>query len=205
MMFHAASGFSAPHSHRQRIAVVGSGVSGLSAAWLLSKTHDVVLYEAENRIGGHANTVDVPGTGPVDTGFIVYNEKNYPNFTAMMAHLGVESIKSQMSFSASLDQGNFEYCGEGLTGLLAQKRNAFRPRFWALFRDLLPGRLQDADRLLPCCLLFSLVRVVPLAFCFPASHHALSGERAEPAREHRPLVVVVAAIEANRHGVGRGR
>ena len=136
-MFHNTSGFSGSQSARQRIAVVGSGVSGLSAAWLLSQSHDVVLYEADNRIGGHANTVDVPGTGPVDTGFIVYNEKNYPNFTAMMAHLGVESIKSQMSFSASLDQGNFEYCGEGLTGLLAQKRNAFRPRFWALFRDLL--------------------------------------------------------------------
>ena len=136
-MFHTTSGFSGSPSTRQRIAVIGSGVSGLSAAWLLSQTHDVVLYEADNRVGGHANTVDVPGTGPVDTGFIVYNEKNYPNFTAMMDHLGVESIKSQMSFSASLDQGNFEYCGEGLSGLLAQKRNAFRPRFWTLFRDLL--------------------------------------------------------------------
>lgn len=136
-MFHAASGFTGSHSARQRIAVIGSGVSGLSAAWLLSQSHDVVLYEADNRAGGHANTVDVPGTGPVDTGFIVYNEKNYPNFTAMTKHLGVQSIASQMSFSASLDQGNFEYCGEGLSGLLAQKRNAFRPRFWTLLRDLL--------------------------------------------------------------------
>ncbi|QYO77143.1 NAD(P)/FAD-dependent oxidoreductase [Devosia salina] len=136
-MFHATSGFSGSHSARQRIAVIGSGVSGLSAAWLLSQSHDVVLYEADNRAGGHANTIDVPGTGPVDTGFIVYNEQNYPNFTAMMDHLGVQSIKSQMSFSASLDQGSFEYCGEGLGGLLAQKRNAFRPRFWALLRDLL--------------------------------------------------------------------
>ncbi|MHA6299839.1 NAD(P)/FAD-dependent oxidoreductase [Devosia sp. CAU 1758] len=136
-MFHAASGFSGSHSARQRIAVIGSGVSGLSAAWLLSKSHDVVLYEADNRPGGHANTIDVPGTGPVDTGFIVFNESNYPNFTAMMDHLGVESIPTQMSFSASLDQGRFEYCGEGLGGLLAQKRNAFRPRFWNLFRDLL--------------------------------------------------------------------
>lgn len=136
-MFHATSGFSGSHSARQRIAVIGSGVSGLSAAWLLSQSHDVVLYEADNRAGGHANTIDVPGTGPVDTGFIVYNERNYPNFTAMMDHLGVQSIKSQMSFSASLDQGSFEYCGEGLGGLLAQKRNAFRPRFWTLLRDLL--------------------------------------------------------------------
>ena len=83
-MFHATSGFSSPHSARQRIAVVGSGVSGLSAAWLLSQSNDVVLYEANSRVGGHANTVDVPGTGPVDTGFIVYNEKNYPNFTALL-------------------------------------------------------------------------------------------------------------------------
>ncbi len=131
----AASFSSGPR--RQRVAVIGSGVSGLSAAWLLSKTHDVVIYEAEDRAGGHANTIDVPGTGPVDTGFIVYNDRNYPNFQALLAHLGVESIASEMSFSASLDQGGFEYCGEGILGMLAQRRNAFRPRFWSLFRDLL--------------------------------------------------------------------
>jgi predicted NAD/FAD-binding protein len=136
-MFHAASGFSSSHPARQRIAVVGSGVSGLSAAWLLSKSHDVVLYEAEHRPGGHANTIDVPGTGPVDTGFIVYNDKNYPNFQAMLAHLGIASIPTEMSFAASLDRGTFEYCGEGLSGMLAQPRNALRPRFWSLFRDLL--------------------------------------------------------------------
>lgn len=122
---------------RQRIAVVGSGVSGLSAAWSLSKAFDVVLYEADGRLGGHANTVDVPGTGPVDTGFIVYNNANYPNFQAMMAHLGVERVATEMSFSASLDGGAFEYCGEGLSGMLAQRRNAFRPRFWSLLRDLI--------------------------------------------------------------------
>ena len=136
-MLHATSGFSGSNSIRQRIAVVGSGVSGLSAAWLLSKSHDVVLYEAEDRIGGHANTIDVPGTGPVDTGFIVYNDKNYPNFQALLGHLEVESIHTEMSFAASLDRGTFEYCGEGLSGMLAQRRNAFRPRFWSLFRDLL--------------------------------------------------------------------
>ncbi|SMQ85611.1 Predicted NAD/FAD-binding protein [Devosia lucknowensis] len=136
-MFHAASGFSHPQSARQRIAVVGSGVSGLSAAWLLSQSHDVVLYEADDRIGGHANTVEVEGTGGVDTGFIVYNDKNYPNFKAMLEHLGVANNATEMSFAASLDQGNFEYCGEGLSGMLAQRLNAFRPRFWNLFRDLL--------------------------------------------------------------------
>ena len=136
-MYHAATGFSGSPATRQRIAVVGSGVSGLSAAWLLSRSHDVVLYEADDRPGGHANTIDVPGTGPVDTGFIVYNDKNYPNFQAMLAHLDVASIPTEMSFAASLDQGTFEYCGEGLSGMLAQRRNAFRPRFWSLFRDLL--------------------------------------------------------------------
>jgi uncharacterized protein len=135
-MFNLAGTF-IPSQSRRRIAVIGSGVSGLSAAWLLSKSHDVVLYEADDRPGGHANTVDVPGTGPVDTGFIVYNDKNYPNLQAMLAHLGVGSIKTEMSFAASLDEGRFEYCGEGLSGMLAQRMNAFRPRFWNLFRDLL--------------------------------------------------------------------
>jgi predicted NAD/FAD-binding protein len=122
---------------RQRIAVIGGGVSGLSAAWLLSKSNDVVIYEADARPGGHANSIDVPGTGAVDTGFIVYNDRNYPNFRALLAHLEVESTASEMSFSASLDKGNFEYSGDSIFGLLAQRRNALRPRFWRLLRDLL--------------------------------------------------------------------
>lgn len=136
-MYHDLAAFSGSRPMRQRIAVIGSGISGLSAAWLLSKHHEVVLYEAEARIGGHSNTIDVPGTGPVDTGFIVYNNRNYPNLEAMFAHLGVESIATEMSFAASLDNGDFEYCGEGIMGMLGQRRNAFRPRFWSLFRDLL--------------------------------------------------------------------
>lgn len=136
-MYHDIAAFPGHSRPRQRVAVIGSGVSGLSAAWLLSRTHDVVLYEADDRVGGHSNTVEVPGTGPVDTGFIVYNNRNYPNFKAMLAHLGVDSIATEMSFAASLDNGDFEYCGEGILGMLAQPRNAFRPRFWQLFRDLL--------------------------------------------------------------------
>ncbi len=136
-MYHDPAAASGSRRLRQRIAVVGSGISGLSAAWLLSKSHDVVIYEAEGRAGGHSNTIDVPGTGPVDTGFIVYNNRNYPNLEAMFAHLGVDSIATEMSFAASLDNGDFEYCGEGLMGMLGQRRNAFRPRFWSLFRDLL--------------------------------------------------------------------
>ncbi len=136
-MYHDPAALSGSRPMRQRIAVVGSGISGLSAAWLLSKSHDVVIYEAEARVGGHSNTIDVPGTGPVDTGFIVYNNRNYPNLEAMFDHIKVESIATEMSFAASLDNGDFEYCGEGILGMLGQRRNAFRPRFWSLFRDLL--------------------------------------------------------------------
>ena len=87
-------------SPRPRVAVVGAGISGLSAAWLLSKSADVTFYEAEDRLGGHSHTVDA-GETPVDTGFIVYNEVNYPNLTALFDHLGVETQPTKMSFSVS--------------------------------------------------------------------------------------------------------
>lgn len=124
---------------RQRIAVVGSGVSGLSAAWLLSKHHEVTIYEAEGRLGGHAHTVDVPtpdGAVAVDTGFIVFNEPNYPNFTALLDYLDVPSKPAHMSFAVSMEAGGFEYSSHGLKGLFAQKRNLASPRFWAMLRDL---------------------------------------------------------------------
>jgi len=127
-----------------KIAVVGTGVAGLSAAWLLNRDHDVVIYEKEKRLGGHCNTVDVPiqsATGeasiPVDTGFIVYNERTYPNLTALFDHLDVATEDSNMSFSASVNDGRFEYSGSGLKGLLAQKRNLVRPRFWNMVWDIL--------------------------------------------------------------------
>ena len=129
-----------PPTHPLRIAVIGSGVSGLSAAWLLSKAHQVTLYEADSRLGGHAHTVDAEtsqGSIPVDTGFIVYNETNYPNLTALFAHLDVETVASDMSFGVSLDDGGFEYSSVSLAGLLAQRRNLFRPRFWTMISDLL--------------------------------------------------------------------
>lgn len=124
---------------RRRIAVVGAGVSGLSAAWLLSKSHDVTLYEAEPRLGGHSHTVDAPSpSGPVavDTGFIVFNEANYPNLTAMLDHLGAATKPAYMSFAVSRDHGKFEYSSNGLAGLFAQKRNLVSPRFWSMLRDL---------------------------------------------------------------------
>lgn len=118
------------------IAVIGSGISGLSAAWLLSKRHRVTLFEADNRLGGHSNTVDVGGV-PVDTGFIVYNEATYPNLTALFAHLDVATKPTDMSFAVSLDGGRLEYSGRGLPGVFADPKNAARPRFWRMLRDLL--------------------------------------------------------------------
>lgn len=126
---------------RLRIAVVGSGISGLSAAWMLGQCHDVTLFERDSRAGGHSRTIDVEmgnrGSIPVDTGFIVYNEATYPNLTRLFAHLGVETKKSDMSFAVSLDDGALEYSGsEDLKGLFAQRRNLFSPRFWSMLRDL---------------------------------------------------------------------
>lgn len=122
------------------IAVIGSGIAGLSCAWLLSQRHRVTVYEAAERLGGHSNTVTVPTAGGalgIDTGFIVYNEKTYPNLTALFRHLGVETQPSEMSFTVSQQDGGFEYAGTDLGGLFAQRRNLIRPRFWAMLRDLL--------------------------------------------------------------------
>ena len=132
-----------PSSVRRRLAVVGSGVSGLSAAWLLSQHHDVTLYEAGDRVGGHACTVEAPDFDQrgscmtaVDIGFIVYNEPNYPNFTALLDHLGVAAKPAHMSFAVSMDAGGFEYSSHGLKGLFAQKRNLANPEFWRMLADL---------------------------------------------------------------------
>ena len=140
---------------RRRIAVVGSGVSGLAAAWLLSQHHDVDLYEAGDRVGGHACTVDAPngeGSTAVDIGFIVYNEPNYPNFTAMLDYLDVDAKPAHMSFAVSTDAGGFEYSSHGLKGLFAQKRNLASPKFWSMLADLkrfhreAEGDLAEMDR-----------------------------------------------------------
>ena len=126
--------------HARRVAVIGSGISGLSAAWLLSRSLRVTLYESEKRLGGHSHTVMVPtkdGAIPVDTGFIVYNERNYPNLVALFNEIGVPTVASDMSFAASLNGGELEYSGSGLNGLIGQRGNVVRPRFWRMMRDIL--------------------------------------------------------------------
>ena len=123
-----------------RIAIIGTGISALSAAWLLSRSHDVFVFEAADRVGGHSNTVDAPlpdgTTTPVDTGFIVYNEPAYPNLTALFRHLSVTTYPTEMSFSVSLGSGELEYAGNGLARLFAQPRNLVNSRFWSMLADL---------------------------------------------------------------------
>jgi predicted NAD/FAD-binding protein len=123
-----------------KIAVVGSGVSGLVCAHLLAPRHDVVLLEADDRVGGHVHTVDVDGPGgptAVDTGFIVFNRKTYPNFVRLLERLGVGAQESDMSFSVRSDRRDLEYAGSGLSTLYAQRRNLLSPRFHRMVLDVL--------------------------------------------------------------------
>jgi predicted NAD/FAD-binding protein len=122
-----------------RIAVVGSGIGGLSAAWLLSRRHEVVLYEANDYLGGHADThrIELDGRAlDVDTGFIVHNPAHYPLLTRMFDELGVESQQTTMSFSVQDAASGLEYNATSLDALFCQRRNLASPRFWGMLRDL---------------------------------------------------------------------
>ena len=123
-----------------KVAVVGTGVSGLAAAWALDPEHEVVLYEADPRPGGHVHThaVDDPLHGPlgVDSGFIVYNERNYPGLVGLLSELGVATRESDMSFAVTCRRCNLEFCGRGPAGLFAERRNVVRPGFLRLLADI---------------------------------------------------------------------
>jgi len=123
---------------RRKIAVIGAGISGLSAAYYLSAYHDVTLFEAAPRLGGHARTVIAGKNGdqPVDTGFIVFNYVTYPYLTQLFRDLDVPVIKSEMSFGASIDDGWLEYGLNNIRALSAQKRNFLRPQFYKMISDI---------------------------------------------------------------------
>ncbi|WP_294619812.1 NAD(P)/FAD-dependent oxidoreductase [uncultured Roseovarius sp.] len=123
---------------RKKVAVIGAGISGMGAAQAIADTHDVTLFEAEPRLGGHARTIIAGKRGdqPVDTGFIVFNYANYPNLARMFDRLNVPVVKSSMSFGASVRGGRVEYGLDGAKAFFAQKRNALNPWFLGMLRDI---------------------------------------------------------------------
>jgi len=124
----------------KRIAVIGSGISGLAAAWLLRDQAEVVLFEADSRFGGHSNTVTIDEGErqvAVDTGFMVFNRPNYPLLSSLFDELGTQTYPTDMSFAVSLDQGRLEYAGSNLNTLFAQRANLVRPSFLRMLSDIL--------------------------------------------------------------------
>ncbi|MHC0042111.1 NAD(P)/FAD-dependent oxidoreductase [Vibrio campbellii] len=125
---------------RKKIAIVGTGISGLTCGYYLHKEHDVTLFEANDYIGGHTATIDVSVDGKdyaIDTGFIVYNDRTYPNFIKMMNEIGVEGLPTQMSFSVRNDGNGLEYNGHTVSTLFAQKRNWANPKFYRFISEIL--------------------------------------------------------------------
>jgi len=124
----------------KNIAIIGSGISGLTAAYLLSKKHNVTVFEKNDYIGGHTATVDIVKDGvpyAIDTGFIVFNDKTYPNYLALLDEIGVGKQATEMSFSVHNCQTGLEYNGHNLNTLFAQRRNFFNPKFWLLVKEIL--------------------------------------------------------------------
>ena len=133
-----------------RIAIIGTGISGLTSAYLLSQDHEVVVYEANSYIGGHTNTLDVSFNGQqyaVDTGFIVFNEKTYPNFVKLMKRLGVGWQDSVMSFSVQCEKTGLEFSPSTLNSLFIQRRNLLRPSFYRMLWDVMRFK-RDSEALL---------------------------------------------------------
>jgi len=123
----------------KHIAVVGSGIAGLTAAFYLSRKHRVTLFEADNRLGGHTHTVEVDWQGEqsaIDTGFIVFNDRTYPGFIRLMDELGVDYQPTEMSFSVTNPALGLEYNGNNLNSLFAQRGNLLNPGFWRMLADV---------------------------------------------------------------------
>jgi predicted NAD/FAD-binding protein len=136
-----------------KVAVIGSGIAGNVAAYKLRKEHDITVFESGSYVGGHTNTMDVYEDDralAVDTGFIVFNDRTYPNFIRLLEEIGQESQPSEMSFSVQADDGRVEYSGSSLNGLFAQRKNLLRPAFYRMIRDILRFNrttLPNVDRL----------------------------------------------------------
>ena len=155
-----------------KIAVIGSGISGLGSAFLLGKDHQITVYEKAPRVGGHARTVTVDYDGEqiaVDTGFIVFNQPNYPNLTGLFSHLGVPSHASDMAFAASIRNGWLEWGASDLNSVIGQRRNLLRPRFALLVRDVMKfnSRALETVERHPALTLDGLIRFLGLGewFC----------------------------------------
>jgi predicted NAD/FAD-binding protein len=133
-----------------RIAVIGTGIAGMVAAYLLGDEHELVVFEAEDYVGGHTNTIDVGLTGQtyaVDTGFIVFNEKTYPNFLRLMKRLGIAWQPSNMSFSVQCKKTGLEFSPSSLNALFIQRRNLLRPAFYRMIFDIFKFRRESEDLL----------------------------------------------------------
>lgn len=135
-----------------RIAIIGSGISGLTAAHLLHAKHEISVFEANNYIGGHTNTIEVFSkdegrTIPVDTGFIVFNDRNYPNLCRLFDSLGVVSRVSEMSFSVQCQKSGLEYNGTDFNKIFSQRRNLLKPGFWMMLRDIFRFHKHGPDAL----------------------------------------------------------
>jgi uncharacterized protein len=133
-----------------KLAIIGTGISGLTAAHLLAGEHDLTLYEANDYVGGHTHTIDVDAGGdswPVDTGFIVFNDRTYPNLLQLFRSIGVQWQPSTMAFSVRCERTGLEYCPSSLNTLFAQRRNLFRPSFWRMIRGILRFRRESQELL----------------------------------------------------------
>ena len=133
-----------------KIAIIGTGISGMVAAWYLQQRHSITVFEANDYIGGHTHTVPIEKEGrsyAIDTGFIVFNTRTYPNFCQLLDRLGVESKDSEMSFSVKCERTGLEYCGTSLNTLFAQRTNLFRPSFLQMLMEILRFNRQSPQLL----------------------------------------------------------